>query len=386
MAKIALIAAALPPQLNGIGDYTAILASELAKSHDVSILTATNTPFDPISGVAIQPVFRIGEAKSFRGLDAWARREKPDWMLLQYQCFSYGKWGLNLELPRAMARVSWRAKNGEKTRFALMMHEPFVRATTLKNAIMSAWQRWQLWSLGRSARANFFSIEAWRDEFSPWFPNRANLHLPVMSNIPYAFVERETARRELELKDSDFVLGIFGTAHGSRLLERALDAARAVRGAGFDPVVLYIGPHRDAMRAALSGVRILAPGALVAREISRHFAAMDVYLATFVDGVSTRRGSLMAALQHGVPVVGTSGNLTDNFWQRENGRSIALAPVENAQKFGDLVKNLTLDKDKRREIGLAGRELYQREFAVEVTARRLMETLDSLPKGGDSYF
>ncbi|PQV65209.1 Glycosyltransferase involved in cell wall bisynthesis [Abditibacterium utsteinense] len=378
MVKIALVAAALPPQLNGIGDYTANLARELAKSHQVSILTATNTPFDPILGLEIHPIFRIGDAKSFRAIDAWTRREKPDWIVLQYQCFSYGKWGFNLELPRAMARVARHAKNESGTRFALMMHEPFVRATTPKNAVMSLWQRWQLWSLGQNARANFFSIEAWQNEFSPWFPRRANVHLPVMSNIPALFAARDAARRELGLENRDFVLGIFGTAHDSRLLERALDAARAVSEAGWQPVVLYIGPHGAAMRAALPGLQILAPGALPAPEISRHFAAMDIYLATFVDGVSTRRGSLMAALQHGVPVVGTAGNLTDTLWHRENGRSIALAPVADAQRFAALVADLVSNPEKRQKMGSAGRALYEREFSVEVTARHLMETLDSI--------
>lgn len=382
MAKIALIAAALPPQLNGIGDYTAILAGELAKTlaktQDVSILTATNTPFEPIPSVDIHPIFHIGDVKSFRALDAWAAREKPDWVVLQYQCFSYGKWGLNLELPRAMRRISRLAKSGSQTRFALMMHEPFVRATTPKNAIMSVWQRYQLWSLGHSARANFFSIEAWQREFAPWFAGRVNLHLPVMSNIPYQFVEREVARRELKLEKDDFVLGIFGTAHGSRLLKRVLDAVGAARSAGVKPVVLYIGPHEEAMRAALPNVSILAPGALAATEISRHFAAMDIYLATFVDGVSTRRGSLMAALQHGAAVVGTSGQLTDGLWKSENGRSIALAPAEDGEKFAALVSDLAADSEKRRQMGLAARAFYEREFSVEVTARRMVETLDSL--------
>ncbi len=374
MAKIALVAAALPPQLNGIGDYSANLGRELSKNHQISIWTAQNFHFDPIPHISIAPVFRVGEAKSFRALDEWAAREKPDWIVLQYQCFAFGRRGLNLELPRAMARI---ARRGE-TRFALMMHEPFVRATTPQNAMMSSWQRWQLWSLGHSARANFFSIEAWRDEFAPWFPGRANVHLPVMSNLPFSVVARDTARRELALKPADFVLGIFGTAHGTRLLSRVGDAARAVRDAGLNPVVLYIGPHGGAMRDALPDLAILDQGALPGAEISLRFAAMDLYLAAFTDGVSTRRTSLMSALQHGVAVVGTQGKWSDSLWNAENGRSIALAQANDAAKFGELVAELVADAPKRQKMGAAARALYEREFATSVTARRMMKTLDSL--------
>jgi glycosyltransferase involved in cell wall biosynthesis len=201
-----------------------------------------------------------------------------------------------------------------------------------------------------------------------------------MSNIPYLplSVPRETAQRELGLKTGDFALGFFGTLHDTRLLARVEDAARAVSAAGLNPVVLYIGPHGKAMQAALPTRQVLDQGALAAHEISRRFAAMDLYLATFVDGVSTRRGSLMAALQHGTAVVGTSGHLTDTLWGSENGRSIALAPANDALAFAQLVEKLVGDADKRGAMAKAAYELYQREFAVEVAARRMMATLDSL--------
>jgi hypothetical protein len=88
-----------------------------------------NTPFDPIPNVAIEPVFRLGRAKSYHAIVEQAQREKPDWVVLQYQCFSYGKWGFNLELPRAMKQLS---RGG--TRFALMMHEPWVRVDELEKS------------------------------------------------------------------------------------------------------------------------------------------------------------------------------------------------------------------------------------------------------------
>ncbi len=371
--KIALIAPVLPPQLNGIGDYSALLARELSKSHPIQIWTGHNTPFDPIPGVKIEAVFRVGETRSFRALETLARREKPDWIVLQHSGFGYGPRGFNPELPRVLQRIV----RGTKTRLALMIHEPFVRATSVKTALMSVWQTRQLRSLGRSSAAIFTSIKAWKLELESEFPARLNRHLPVFSNLPLHPVERETARRNLKLAPDDFVLGLFGTAHEARLLGRIGDAARAVERAGFRPVVLYIGPHGARIRAALPELRVLDQGALAAPEVSARFAAMDIYLAAFSDGISTRRGSLMAALQHGVAVVGTSGHLTDNLWARENGISVALAPVADAADFEAQVARLVADEGARRAMGRAGQELYQREFSLEVTARRLLESLES---------
>lgn len=369
--KIAFIAASLPPQLGGVGDYSANLARELLKTHQMQIWTARNTPFDPIPNIPIEAAFRVGDAKSFGALETLAAREKPDWIVLQYAPFAFGPRGWNPELPRVLARI---ARRGE-SKFALMIHEPFVRATDPKTALMATYQRAQLRALGRAAMTVFYSIEPWQNELQSWFPGRANRHLPVFSNIPFHPIEREIARRALGLNPRDFVLGLFGTAHNSRLMGHIQDAARAVERAGFNPVVLSIGPGGASLDATLSGARFLDQGALAEEEISARFAAMDAYLAAFSDGVSTRRTSLLTAMQHGAPVVGTSGYLTDEIWRREDGRALLLAPVEKGEEFGARVEELARDAAYREQIGRAGQELYRREFAVERAAERMMEGL-----------
>ncbi len=41
--------------------------------------------------------------------------------------------------------------------------------------------------------------------------------------------------------------------------------------------------------------------------VAEAIAAMDIMLNPFTDGISTRRGSALAALQQGVPLVTTKG-------------------------------------------------------------------------------
>ena len=97
--------------------------------------------------------------------------------------------------------------------------------------------------------------------------------------------------------------------------------------------MLFMGRGSQAMRdelvkryPELAG-RLHAAGTLAAAELSLHISACDVMLQPYIDGVSSRRTSVMVGLSHGVPVVTTSGRLTETLWA-ESG-AVALAPVED---------------------------------------------------------
>ena len=60
--------------------------------------------------------------------------------------------------------------------------------------------------------------------------------------------------------------------------------------------------------------RLLATGFLPSGELSPHLAACDLLIQPYPDGASSRRSSLMAGISHGVPVVTTSGHLSESLW------------------------------------------------------------------------
>lgn len=126
--NIHIISAAMPPQLDAIGHYTALLSTELAKSTTVTILTGAGERYDSIEDVTVVPAFSVEKSRSVWNILDRVRADAPDWVLLQYQPFSYGRWGLNLHLPLVMRQIKRRCPG---TRFALMMHEPFVPVINL---------------------------------------------------------------------------------------------------------------------------------------------------------------------------------------------------------------------------------------------------------------
>lgn len=400
--RLHIVAAALPPQPNGIGDYTAQLAAALARSaavEAVTVLTACGQEHVPIPGVTITPAFdpdrprSVGQLLSrVPGVGARRGGAAAEWLLLQYNPFSFGRWGVNPYLVNLVQQVR-RTRPG--TRFALMVHEPFVRFTDARSAPLAVWQRAQLFALGRRADVVLVSIEPWRRELAAWFGERKTVHLPVSSNIaPAAPIAARAARERLNIPPGAVVLGLFGAAGRGRTLEavrRSVDALthacpkRPVR-------VLTIGPDDAAVQNALAGgggkVRanvavIAAGGPLDTDEVSRRFAAMDICLAPYVDGVSTRRTSLMTALQHGIAVVGTRGHTTDPLLANEAGRAFLLAGVHDPDAFAAHVAHLADDAGLRAMLAGAGQQLFQTYFTWERITDLLVETLRARANQGE---
>ena len=108
--------------------------------------------------------------------------------------------------------------------------------------------------------------------------------------------------------------------------------------------------------------------------MARHLAAADLFVAPFVDGVSTRRTTLMAALQHGLPVVGTDGRLTDDVLRRA-GDALTLVPADDPRRLAAAVRWLGGDADQRLARGAAGRELYEDSFDWPVISATLVAAL-----------
>lgn len=368
--KITIIAAALPPALGGIGDYSARVAAELARTQDVTVLTGTPSP-DPIPGVRIETVFSPDTPRSVQRIAEFVEENPPDWVLLQFEQFSYGKWGLNPFLPLAMRRIKKRCP---QTKFAWMAHEDFVPVISWKFALMTIWQRGQFWMLGRTADVIFFSIDPWVAQYRGWFPGKPVVHLPVGSNMPRVPMTWSEARARLGITEDTLVFGLFGTAHSSRLLPLIRDAVEAAYDRNPNVLALYIGPHGKVVCEALGGLPVRAEGPFEAEEVSRRFAAMDIYLVPITGGVSTRRTSFMTALQHGIPTVSTFGPQTDQMLLAENEKAFLLADVNSPPAFTDTVLRLAGDLDLQKKIGQEGEQLYRQEFASENVSKRMLET------------
>ena len=295
---------------------------------------------------------------------------KLNTILLQYNPFNFGRWGFAPWLPVKL----WRLKRSKsRPKIALMVHEMYYPISDWKSALMGGWQRVQFFAVRVLSDVVFTSVSPWANALQSHRPRRPAHHLPVGSNLPDMRHARGAERARLGIGEDAIVLAAFGTGHPSRMLDYVAEAADSVASQGHQTVLLNLGfntPDVSVDRA----VRVLAPGHLEDEAISRHLAAADVYLAPFTDGVSTRRTTLMAALQHGLAIVGTDGHNTDEML-RGSASAMRLTPVADREAFWRSVCELASDPDARAELGERARVLYQEQFDWSVVCDRLLAEL-----------
>jgi glycosyltransferase involved in cell wall biosynthesis len=305
---------------------------------------------------------RFGVSEPLSGYDA---------VVLQYNPFLYGRWGVAPWLPLMLAQTR---RATPRPIIAVMVHEPYVPMVDARSALMGLYQRLQLASLRRSADVLFSSIESWIPQLGGRVAKRPCFHLPVASTLPDRRNFRRQERERLAVDGETCVLAAFGTAHPSRLTQYIVNAANAVGRSGRRVVILNLGAGASDLGPLDRSVKVVAPGTLAADLLARRLAAADIFLAPFVDGVSTRRTTLMAALQHGIAVVGTDGALTDGVLRRARG-AVCLVPAGEPERFAETVVQLATDGEQRLALGEQGSRLYTQLFDWPRLTTRLVDAL-----------
>ena len=303
---------------------------------------------------------------------ASARRQVPDprWILIQYNPFAYGRWGV---APGLVAEaLMFRRRTG--ARLAISVHESWVNPrdrgrAPWRSLLMGAYQRVQLAALLGLADVVFAATQSLVRKLG-----HDAIHVPVGTNVTPLPVDRQDARSRLGIGD-ELVVALFGTGHPSRALEYATTAIELLADARApgNVKVLNLGvgaPALDVRR----GVAVVTPGELEAGELSLRLSASDLLLLPFTDGLSTRRTTLMAGLAHGLAVVGLQGPETDDVLA-SNPQALTLTPLGDVAAFARAIVALAEDSHRRRATGHAGRELYATQFDWSVSASRVAAAL-----------
>lgn len=375
--RIDLVYPALPPTLDGIADHTAHLARGLvSRTEAVRVLTAQDE-WAPLPGVTVKSAFHLPPRRGILDVVGSIRSAPPDWLLIQFEQFAYGRWGLNPFLPWAVVRLRALCPD---VGIAVLFHEDFYPVDGVRGALMSAWQRLQFLTLGRLADVAFFATETWIDAYRNWFPSTRLHHSPVGSNIPVVDASGTDERARHGIPPDAFVLGLFGSAHPSRLLRHVNAAVQACTKVHPGTHVLYVGPDGRSVRASLdASVSVHDAGVLSPEAVSRCFAAMDLYLAPFEDGVSTRRGSFMTGIQHACATISTRGRETGFLLRVHDGNAFRLTPWRDRTAFATAAARLARAPAQRQRLESGARPLYASTFDWDVLADTLLSHLTTAP-------
>jgi glycosyltransferase involved in cell wall biosynthesis len=293
---IAFVSGEYPPDVGGVGDYTAHLRAALEDAGQPSTVVSRR---------------HVGRRWDARAL-IWLLRHAPKSGVVhvQYQAAAYDLLGEICLLPGLLGRL--RPQVCTVTTFHdvrvpyLFPRAGGLRASAVRllartsHAVVAADQR-DLASLGPVARETF--------------------HIPIGPNVacaPPDGFERTAFRRALGLAPDDLMLVYFGLLNASKGLNLLLASFEKVLERAPRTRLLLLGGAAgasdatdEATAARLSGglqrfgTRVLQTGWLPPRELSAYLLAGDVALLPYLDGASARRGSLLACAEHALPIVST---------------------------------------------------------------------------------
>jgi glycosyltransferase involved in cell wall biosynthesis len=416
---VAMLSAEYPPRPGGIGDYTRRLGQSLVeRGQHVFVLTIDDLQFTIVDlhqqdanhkSKIVNPKSNWGWRMG-RDVRAALQQMRPDILHIQYQTGAYG-------MHPAINFLPWRLRRTQHqpavvvTAHDLLPPYLFPKAGSLRQWVtrrlladadavvvtnQDDYERVRDWGLGIGDRGSITPAQ-------PPTPNSQLLALiPIGSNIavaPPAHYDRAAWRARLGIAADQTLLAYFGLISLSKGLDTLLDALARLP-ARFRLVVIggaATAPedraYADAIRQQIVRLgldqRVTITGHCTEADVSAHLLAADIAALPFAHGASFRRGSLLAALAHGLAVV-TTGPTTD-LWPKgrpplragdrrpttddressasvhrpssfvfrplTNGENVLLAPPGDALALVAAIERLARDTGLREQLAAGGRAL-----------------------------
>ena len=366
-----------PPGRCGVGDYSSVVAAELAMANQgVHVWTRGRKKIVVEGGVNVHrsagrfsaaDLCRLGEE-----LDAMPR---PRRLIVQWAPYSFGFRGMNLWLSVWI----WKPANLNRDVVELMVHEPFAAfgEGDWRQNIVAAVHRSMIVMLLLAASKVWIAIPAWERCLKPWSFGKSSCYrwLPVPTNLETrSGATCIRTARPAPNPGQQLTVGHFATflPEIARLLEPAFERILETSNVS----VLLAGSGSIDFRARLiaklphAAGRVVATGALPAAHLTAHLSGCHALLQPYPDGITSRRSSAMAALALGVPLITNPGPLSEDFWPASG--AIFIAASASAADLADAVLHLVRDSELRNRLSASALDLYQERFDVRHTISALL--------------
>lgn len=373
----------------GVGDYTQELGHAMASlGHRVSIITS--------SAAGKQEARRdcwIMPAVDEWGWSSWHKVLSaisllaPDVVNIQYQAAAY-----SMKLPIHVLPLLIR-RTDPQIRVVVTYHDLLV-PYLFRGA--GPLRRWAVDQLARSGHGAILTNEEDARRLGSRLPQVTQRTIPIGSNIAPvrpANYDREEWRRRWGISPHQLTLVYFGFLNQSKGGEDLVEALGQLRERGHDVVLLMVGGKVGASDstnyAYLSQVeaqieareltdRVVWTDFLPQAEVSATLWAADICVLPYRDGVSTRRGTLMAALAHGLPIVTTCPRAPSAHFV--DGENLMLVPPASPSDLAHAVQVLAGDDPLRQRVAAGACSLSQR-FEWPAIAQETVQFYTALGAG-----
>jgi glycosyltransferase involved in cell wall biosynthesis len=302
-----------PPMEGGVGAFTQELARAMVQlDHEMHIFT--RGPASEAGEPGIHVTAEVGPRwgwNTIQSIRTWGYENHLDVVNVQFQTAAYDMHPAIHWLPRRLRRSH---------PVVVTFHDLRVPYLFPKAGPVRAWS---VKKLARDAsaviatdRADERQLQAWDVQHVRWIPIGSNVR-----NSPPAGYDRQEWRSQLGVESGELLIAYFGFLNRSKGGLVLIEALANLVTQGFpsrlimiggragtsDPTNYTYGEEVDALISQYGlGERVHWTGFVTEEEVSAHFLASDVTALPYLDGVSLRRGTLMAALVHGRAIVTTT--------------------------------------------------------------------------------
>jgi glycosyltransferase involved in cell wall biosynthesis len=256
------------------------------------------------------------------------------------------------------------------------LYIPFDRS--LKRSLGALWQRAMVLLMVAGSHALSVTAIEWEQRLRGIGVRGRIQLIPVGSNIPQAVVswdERDRLRKKLLGSEDGLLMAGFGARH-DRDIPAALYGLKHLKQKGVAKLIWIGGENLDERRHVSIGQAMQENGLdeddvnwmghVSHPRVSELLNACDLMILPFMDGVSARRTSAIAALQHGLPLLTTRGPTLEPWFV--HGENVYLIPVGDRRALADALVELARRPDLRSRLARGGRELYDAHFSWDVIA------------------
>jgi glycosyltransferase involved in cell wall biosynthesis len=318
----------------------------------------------------------IGLKASRRELLEGVKDKQNTFFLLQYTALSWSRRGFALP---AVGILKLLKKSG--ARCTVVFHDPDGYAG---NRVVDRFRRSiQRYAMKRLVRLSDLAIFTLPRDKIPWLPadTRNFVFIPVGANLP---APERAWKQKRSSSGSKPVVVVFSLSDKPTLAKEVSQIAEAVSSAAKQVGLLEVAVlgrnsegGGEALRLALdgSGAEVKIVGVVSAEEVVGVLGASDVML--FARGpISSRRGSAIAGIACGLPVIGEEGSeLAPPITEA----GVVLVPEELVPEgYGPALVQVLSDPSYRASLAQRSRDAQSRYFSWSVIARQYAQALGAL--------
>ncbi|RYY07949.1 MAG: glycosyltransferase family 1 protein [Sphingobacteriaceae bacterium] len=360
MKSTYLVTPNFPPEICGIGDYSDFLYQNLEK-HDFD--THVITFSDQISYNSKIHYLKLVDKRS---ITAWLKCLKPaeqvNTIIIQYEPYSFSKIGIPLYLIYIFAVLRIKGY-----KISIMFHEVATRLyiANPKKVLISLLQLTIAYFLTAISSLRTTSTSFNAKQLKPY---KFTL-LPIPSNF--------TKKGSYVNINNQIVIGCFA----NRVDDFFADVIDQILIKNIGTVYL-IGKQRSANNEIwhkhqfYDNQKLILTGTLSSNEIEKVFDQLTVFVhmekldSHGRGGASLKNGTLAAALNWGLPVVTSKGDMTDERYLQHKKNIFFVNDSFSTQDWVNAIEQVSADKDLNSRLKENARKFYQDNLSWETITKK----------------